>query len=124
MSVHFSPSFCTRAPPAGPGAYCERSFIFLSFFSLAFSSLLWIDFLPCGRGDVRDRRRDRTRSDGTELAMHPAPEVVQVLAGRDGVVRPRWIRRNRRLAVLANVLIRSAAAYEAGAQALRPTVVR
>src|ERR1035438_6651448 len=38
MSVHFSPSFRTCAPLAGPGLYCSRSVIFfvLSSFSLAF----------------------------------------------------------------------------------------
>src|SRR6201997_2387429 len=30
MSVHFSPSFWTCAPLAGPGAYCSRSVIFFS----------------------------------------------------------------------------------------------
>src|SRR5271156_3841060 len=30
MSVHFSPSFCTRAKLAGPGMYCSRSSIFFS----------------------------------------------------------------------------------------------
>src|SRR2546426_12746065 len=29
MSVHFSPSFRTCAPLAGPGAYCSRSVIYL-----------------------------------------------------------------------------------------------
>ena len=35
MSVHLSPSLCTSAPLAGPGAYCSRSVIFFSFFSLS-----------------------------------------------------------------------------------------
>ncbi len=39
MSVHFSPSFCTCAPLAGPGVYCSRSVI---FFSLSSFSLVWI----------------------------------------------------------------------------------
>ena len=30
MSVHFSPSFRTCAPPAGPGVYCSRLVIFFS----------------------------------------------------------------------------------------------
>src|SRR6266478_8013522 len=35
MSVHFSPSFRTCAPLAGPGAYCSRSGIFFSLASIA-----------------------------------------------------------------------------------------
>src|SRR2546427_734617 len=52
MSVHFSPSFRTCAPLAGPGAYCSRSVI---FFSLSSFSLVLID--PCGRGGVREQPR-------------------------------------------------------------------
>src|SRR6266487_1467081 len=48
MSVHFSPSFRTCAPLAGPGVYCSRSVI---FFSLSSFSLVLID--PCGRGVVQ-----------------------------------------------------------------------
>src|SRR5437773_4960966 len=33
MSVHFSPSFRTCAPLAGPGAYCSRSVIFFTLSS-------------------------------------------------------------------------------------------
>src|SRR5438445_175574 len=117
MSVHFCPAFRTCAPLAGPGVYCSRS---VSFFSLSFSFVL-ID--PCGRGGVREHLRERTRTDGTEPARHPPPEVVQVSAGRDGAVRPRWILRNRPLAALAGALIRSAAAYEVDARSLQPIVV-
>src|SRR5437763_14317802 len=106
MSVHFSPSFRTGAPLAGPGVYCSRSVI---FFSLSLFSLMLID--PCGRGGVREHLRERTRSDGTEPARHPPPEVAQVSAGRDGAVRPPSLLRNRPLAALAGALIRSAAAY-------------
>src|SRR5437879_3098346 len=35
MSVHFSPSFRTWAPRAGPGAYCSRSVIFFSLVCIA-----------------------------------------------------------------------------------------
>src|SRR5437773_10495946 len=59
-SVHFSPSFRTCAPLAGPGAYCSRAVI---FFSLSFFSLVLID--PCSRGGVREHPRERTRTDGT-----------------------------------------------------------
>src|SRR5215472_9080895 len=117
MSVHFSPSLRTCAPLAGPGVYCSRSVI---FFSLSSFSLVLID--ACGRGGVREHLRERTRTDGTEPARHPPPEVVQVSAGRDGAVRPLWILRNRPRAALAGALIRSAVAYEVDARSLPPTV--
>src|SRR5712664_670749 len=87
MSVHFSLSFRICTPLAGPGVYCSRSVIF----SLSSFSLVLID--PCGRGGVREHLRERTRTDGTEPARHPPPEVVQVSVGRDGAVRPPWILR-------------------------------
>src|SRR6266404_5788180 len=118
MSVHFSPSFRTCAPLAGPGVYCSRSVI---FFSLSSFSLVLVD--PCGRGGVREHLRERTRTGGTEPARHRSPEVVQVSVGRDGAVRPPWIRRNRPRAAPAGALTRSAAAYEADARSLQPTVV-
>src|SRR5262245_15527620 len=118
MSVHFSPSFRTCAPPAGPGAYCSRSVI---FFSLSSFSLVLVD--PCGRGVVRAHLRERTRTDGTGPARHPPPEALQVSTGRDGAARLPWIRRTRPRAALAGALTRSAAAYEADAQSLQPTVV-
>src|SRR5208282_4909891 len=123
MSVHFSSPFCprsfrTRAPLAGPGVYCSRSVI---FFSLSSFSSVWID--PCGRGGVREHPRERTRTDGTEPTRHPPPEVVQVSAGRDGVVHPPWIPRTRPRAALAGALTRWAAAYEVAARSLPPTVV-
>src|SRR5207245_5060070 len=116
MSVHFSPSFLTCAPLAGPGVYCSRSVIF----SLSSFSFVLID--PCGRGGVREHPCERTRTDGTEPARQRPPEVVQVSAGRDGAVRPPWIPRNRPRAALAGALTRSAAAYEVDARSLPPTV--
>src|SRR6266545_5459536 len=118
MSVQFSPSFRTCAPLAGPGAYCSRSVIFfsLSSFSLVLTA-------PCGRGGVREHPREQTRTGGTEPARHPPPEAVLASAGRDGAVRPPWIPRNRPPAALAGALTRSAAAYEADARSLQPTVV-
>src|SRR5262245_53733076 len=107
MSVHFSPSFRTCAPLAGPGVYRSRSVI---SFSLSSFSFVLID--PCDRGTVQEHRREQTRTDGTEPARHPAPEVVQVSADRDGVVRPPWIPRNRPRAALAGALTRSVAAYQ------------
>src|SRR5205085_4571116 len=109
------------------------SLIFISFllchvrglgrvvFSLSSCSLVWID--PGGRGGVREHPRERTRTDGTEPARHPPPEAVQVSAGRDGAVRPPPIPRTRPRAALAGALTRSAAAYEADARSLQPTVV-
>src|SRR5579859_1200331 len=85
MSVHFSPSFRTCAPLAGPGVYCSRSVI---FFSLSFFSLVSID--PRGRGGVREHLCERTRTDGTEPASHPPPEAVLASGGRDGAGRPPW----------------------------------
>src|SRR6267142_6330389 len=85
-SVHFSPSFCTCAPVAGPGVYCWRAIIFLSWSSF---SVVLID--PCGRGGVRGHPRERTRTGGTAPARQRPPEVAQVSAGRDGAGRPPWI---------------------------------
>src|SRR5258708_29256274 len=118
MSVLFSPSFRICAPLAGPGVYCSRSVI---FFSLSSFSFVLID--PRGRGGVREHLRERTRTDGTEPARHPPPEVVQPSVGRDGAVRPPWILRNRPRAALAGALTRSAATYEVDARSLPPTVV-
>src|SRR5579859_7688404 len=85
MSVHFSPSFRTCAPLAGPGVYCSRSVI---VFSLSSYSLVLIT--PCGRGGVREHLRELTRTDGTEPASHPPPEAVLASGGRDGAGRPPW----------------------------------
>src|SRR6185503_10789969 len=115
MSVHLSPSFRICAPPAGPGVYCSRSVI---FFSLSSFSLLLVD--PFGRDGVREHLRERTRTDGMEPASHRPPEVVRVSTGRDGAARPQLIPRNQRLAVLAGVLIRSAAAFQVDALSLQP----
>src|SRR5216683_1806067 len=120
MSVHFSPSLRTCAPLAGPGVYCSRSIIFFSLSS--FSLVLVYPCDPCGPGGAREHLRERTRTGGTEPARRPPPEVVQVSAGRDGAVRPPWIPRNRPRAALAGALTRSAAAYEADARSLPPTV--
>src|SRR5580700_1347809 len=71
MSVHWSPSFRTCAPQAGPGAYCSRLLIiFLSSFSLLLMA-------PCGRGGVREHPRAWTRTGGTAPAKHPPLEKVQ-----------------------------------------------
>src|SRR5215467_13832055 len=118
ISVHVSPSFRTCAPLAGPGVYCSRSVI---FFSLSSFSLVLID--PCDRGGIRERLRERTRTDGTEPARRRPPEVVQGSAGRDGAVRPPWTLQNRPLAAPAGAWTRSAAAYEVDARSLQPTVV-
>src|SRR6202045_2399549 len=118
MSVHFSPSFRTWTPLAGPGVYCSRSVI---FFSLSSFSLVLID--PCGRGGVREHLGERTRTGGTEPASHPVPETVLVSVGRDGAVRPPWTPRNQPRAALAGALTRSAGSYEADARSRQPTVV-
>src|SRR5262249_2390719 len=118
MSVQFSPSFRTCALLARPGVYCSRSVIFssLSSFSLVLTA-------PCGRGGVREHLHERTRTGGTGPARHPPPEAVLASAGRDAAVRPPWTPRNRPRAALAGALTRSAAAYQADARSLQPTVV-
>ena len=78
--------------------------------------------MPCGRGGVREHPGEPTRTGGTAPARHPPPEVVQVSVGRDDAVRPPWTPRNRRRAARAGASTRSAAAYEADARSLRPTV--
>src|SRR6266699_3515768 len=86
MSPHFSPSFCTCAPLAGPGVYCSRSVIFFSFSSFSLVLLRQpprLEF-PCGRGGVLEHLRERTRTGGTEPARPRPPEMVQVSAGKDG----------------------------------------
>src|SRR5438309_7200363 len=117
LSVHFSPSFRICAPRAGPGVYSSRSVIF----SLSSFSLVWVD--PSCRGAVREHPREPTRNGGREPARHRSPEAVQVLAGRDGAVRPPWTPRTRRRAARAGVSTRSAAAYEVDARYPPPTVV-
>src|SRR6185295_14527105 len=103
MSVQASPSFgLTCAPLAGPGVYDFRSFIVFS--SPSVSS---VSFDPCGRDVVREHRRERTRSDGTEPASHRPLERAQASAGRDGAVRPPWTPRSQRLGALAGAWTRS-----------------
>src|SRR5437763_14805331 len=92
-----------------------------AFFS---SPSFWlIDQFPCGRGGVREHPGERTRTGGTALATNRPPEVVQVSVDRGGAVRPPWIPRSRRRAAPAGALTQPAAAYQAGAQSLLPTVV-
>src|SRR5215471_7875457 len=118
MSVHFSPSFRTCAPLAGPGVYCSRSVI---FFSLSSFSLALID--PYGRGGVREHRRERTRTDGTDRARHPPLEAVQVSVGRHAVVRLPSIPRNRPREARAGALTRSVGACQVDARSLLPIAV-
>src|SRR5258705_6448366 len=86
--------------------------------SLSSFSLVLTD--PCGRGGVREHLRERTRTGGTARARRPAPEVVQVLAGRDGAGRLPWIPRSRPRAARGGAWIRSAAVCEVGARSLPP----
>src|SRR5215472_2166761 len=92
-------------------------------FSLFFSSLVFSDHGPCGRGGVQEHPGERTRTGGTEPARNPPPETAQVSAGRDGAVRPPLTPRNRPRAARAGAWTRSAAAYPADAPSLPPTVV-
>src|SRR5207247_4749496 len=89
--------------------------------SLLFSDVCDLD--PSDRGGVREHPGERTRTGGIEPARYRTPEMVQASAGRDDVVRPPWIPRNRPHAVRAGALTPSAAAYEVGARFLPPTVV-
>src|SRR5689334_25322408 len=70
IKVHFSPSFRTSAPEAGPGVYCLRSVIFSS------SSFCLVLVDPCGRDGVREHLRERTRIGGKAPARHPPPEEI------------------------------------------------
>src|SRR6202021_557878 len=90
-----------------------------SLFSFSFVSIP-----RCGRGGVREHPRERTRTDGTEPARHPPPEVIRVSGGRGGAARPPRIPRNRRRAARAGALKRWAGAYEVDAPSLQRTVVR
>src|ERR1051326_9618811 len=92
-------------------------------FSLTCFLLVLLDPGPCDQGGVREHLCERTRNDGTGQARHRVPEVVLVSAGREGVVHPPWIPRNRHRVALAGALTRSAAAYEADARSLRRTAV-
>src|SRR2546425_6237667 len=95
----------------------KRTFIVFSL-----SSFSLVSTGPCGRGGVREHRHERTRTDGRERARHPPLVVILASSGRDGAGRPPWIPRNRPRAAPAGALTRSAAAYEADAQSLPPTV--
>src|SRR5437868_6420085 len=85
MSVHFSPSFRTSAPLAGPGVYCSRSVI---LFSLSSFSLVLID--PCGRGgrraDAAPSARDLAH-DGGELGLGRVVQRGEVPRGFNELVR-------------------------------------
>src|SRR5882672_5933944 len=92
----------------------------LAFSWPSFSSAL---LAPCGRGGVPEHPGERTRADGTEPARHPPPPVVQVSACKDGAVHPPWTPRNRPRAARAGAWTPSAAACQAAARSLPPTVV-
>src|ERR1700742_473245 len=55
------------------------------------------------RGGVREHRDERTRIGGTEPARHPPAAGVQVSAGKDAVVHPRWTPRSQPPAAPAGV---------------------
>src|ERR1700735_1853822 len=76
------------------------------------------------RGGVRDHPDERPRTDGTEPARHPPPEVIRVSGGRGGAARPPKIPRNPPRAARAGALRRWVGAYEVDARSLPPTVVR
>src|SRR5437764_8269427 len=77
---------------------------------------------PCGRGGVREHQRERTRSGGREPARHPTPGKARASGGRDDAVRRPWIPRSRPGAGHASPLRPLAAACEADARSLPPTV--
>src|SRR3954453_2446701 len=117
MSVHFSPSFRTCAPLAGPGAYCSRAVT-----SSSLSSFSFVVSDASGPGAIREHLREQTRTDGTEPARRRPLGVVRVSAGRDGVVRPPSIPRNRPRATLAGALTPSAVTYGDDARSHPPSV--
>src|SRR5580704_6617766 len=92
--------------------------------AFALFSFSFVSIPRCGRGGVREHPDERTRTDGTEPARHPPPEVIRVSGGRGGAARPPRIPRTRPRAALAGALRRWAAAYEVDARSLPPTVVR
>src|SRR5262245_2621501 len=118
MSVHFSPSFRTSAPLAGPGEYRSRSVI---FFSLSFFWLMFFD--PGDRGGVREQSGERTRTAGTEPASHPPLEVVPASVGKDGAVHPPWIPQSRPRVARADAWIQSSAACTVGARSPPPAAL-
>src|SRR6202030_4717658 len=89
-------------------------------FSLSSFSLVLI--APCGRGGVPEHPGERTRAGGTEPARPPPPPVIQVSACKDGAVHPPWTPRNRPRAARAGAWTPSAAACQAAARSLPPTV--
>src|SRR4029453_10872684 len=93
-SVHFSPSFRTSAPEAGPGVYCSR--LFISFFFLS-------ERVPCPsfRGVAPARRGASTRSAGRERANHRSPSAVRVVNDRSAAALRFAIRRSPPLATRA-----------------------
>src|SRR5579864_1465451 len=85
-------------------------------------SVSWVLADPCGRGGVRERPGERTRSGGREPAKHPPPQKAPASAGTHDAVRPRWIPRSRPGAEPAGALRRLAVTSEVDARSLPPTV--
>src|ERR1700746_2881889 len=95
--------------------------VFLCSFLLLMPDFSWLT-APCGRGAVPEHRGAATRTGGTDPARHPAPEMVQASAGTRAAVHPLWIPRNPPHAAPAGASTPSAAACQAAARSLPPTV--
>ena len=124
MSVHFSPSF-RISRPAGADPVCTARDRSSSSPCLPFRWCGW-NFL--GALHAVEVAFESIYVSGPEPAERSQPgihllEVVQVSAGRGGAARPPWIPRTRPRAALADAWTQSAAAYEADARSLPPTVV-
>src|SRR5579862_8034109 len=91
------------------------------FFSVSLAGAVWLG--PCGQGGVQEHRCEKTRTGGTDRAMHPPREMVLAAAGRGGAARPPLIPRSRPRAARAGAWTRSAGSFEAGARSLPPTVL-
>src|SRR5216684_1278209 len=97
MSVHFSPSFRTCAPRAGPGVYCSRSGIFFSLASIA-CQLRQLNQVATGVVQHRDGRAGHVLGRHRELGAARLDPLVVAL----DVVREEH---RRRLALLKHRLL-------------------
>src|SRR5450631_821507 len=87
MSVHFSPSFRTCAPLAGPGAYCSRSLILFSLSALPLHQLCDLNEIAAGvvqHGDLGARHVLWWRGELGALCFHTLVVGLHVLGEEHG----------------------------------------